>query len=102
MAAAMVPQAWNTSHMPRSELRDVSRLHSSDVKTVLGSTRATTGIGGSFWRMIRPLDCSSIRRVGDDVDLRGKGAMHGALVGNFHQFLALFGIQGAFHGNHPV
>jgi hypothetical protein len=48
IAAAMVPQACTTSHMPRSELRDVSRLHSSEVKTVLGSTRATTGIGGSF------------------------------------------------------
>jgi hypothetical protein len=26
-------------------LREVSRLHSAGVKTVLGSTRATTGIG---------------------------------------------------------
>jgi hypothetical protein len=34
--------------MPRSELREVSRLHSSDEKTVLGSTRATMGIGGSL------------------------------------------------------
>src|SRR6202035_3637643 len=48
IAAAMVPQAWTTSHIPRSELREVSRLHSSGVKTVLGSTRATTGIDGSL------------------------------------------------------
>src|ERR1700687_1048148 len=34
--------------MPRSELRDVNRLQSSALKTALGSTRATTGIGGSF------------------------------------------------------
>jgi hypothetical protein len=44
----MVPHACATSHMPRSELREVSQLHSAGVKTVLGSTRATIGIGGSL------------------------------------------------------
>jgi hypothetical protein len=34
--------------MPRSELRDVNRLHSGTEKTVFGSTRATTGMGISL------------------------------------------------------
>jgi homoserine kinase len=46
MAAAMVPQAWATSHMPRHELREVKRLHSSGENTVFGSMRFTAGMGG--------------------------------------------------------
>src|SRR5580698_4711218 len=83
-------------------MTEVSRLHSADVKMVLGSTRATTGIGGSSREMIRLRCCSSIRRARDDVNLRGQGAMHRALVGDFQQPLALSGVELAFHGDDAV
>src|ERR1700722_13488909 len=102
MAAPIVPQAWATSHIPRQELREVSRLHSANVKMVLGSTRATTGIGGSSGEMIRLRGCSSIRCARDDVNLRGQGAMHRAFVGDFQQPLALLGVEIALHGDHAV
>src|SRR3954465_4829109 len=102
IAAAMVPQAGATSHMPRDELREVSRLHSAGVKTFLGPTRATTGIGTPLRSMIRRYDCTSIRGAGHNVDLRGEGAMHGAFVRDFHQLVALFGIQRALHRDDPI
>ena len=45
--AMIVPQACATSHIPRQELREVRWRHSSGVNTVLGSMRATAGMGGS-------------------------------------------------------
>jgi hypothetical protein len=52
-AAAIVPQAFATSHIPRQELREVRRRHSSAVKIVLGSMRATAGMVGPLKRRFR-------------------------------------------------
>ena len=48
------------------------------------------------------LAADSICRLGHDANLRGQRAMHRALVGDFHQPLALIGVERAFHRDHPV
>jgi hypothetical protein len=50
--------------MPRSELRAVSRPHSSAEKTLLGSMRATAGMDGTSRRILTPLQPPFNRRHG--------------------------------------
>src|SRR5437660_151679 len=50
----------------------------------------------------RPPGCSSIRGLGQDADFRRQGAVHRTLVGDFHQPLALLGVERALHGDDPV
>src|SRR6185437_4154833 len=88
MLAMMVPQQCATSHNPRQELREVSRLHSSGVKTVLGSMRATAGMGSSS-----PKDFTSIRGPGHDTNFGGEGAVHRTFVRDFQDALALVGVE---------
>src|SRR3954469_25672269 len=85
MAAAMLPQACATSSMPRSELREVSRLHSWPVKTLLGSMRATAGMAAPLPAYYAWTPSGSIGGAGDDVNLGGQRPVHRALVGDLQQ-----------------
>src|SRR4051812_33711981 len=97
----MVPQACATSSIPRSELREVSRLHSSPEKTLLGSMRATAGMAAPLPPYYAWTPSRSIGGAGDDVNLGGQRPVHRAFVGDFDQLLALLGIQRALHGDGP-
>ena len=45
---------------------------------------------------------SLIRRAAENPNLRSQGTMHRTFVGDFHQSLALLGVQWTFHGNDPI